>query len=172
LNPITTQHKPTEDHMSKIAHAHKTGQHNARRGWTLPVIGAIGLAALLAGCGQNTAPSFEEQAAMSKRLQRVGTVELQIAAAGGAPRTGEQAYQVQCAACHAAGALGAPKFGDAGAWAPRIGAGLAALTNSALKGKNAMPAQAGGALSDLEVSRAVAYLANAGGAKFAEPEAE
>ena len=158
--------------MSKIAHAHKNGQHNARRGWTMPMIGTIGLALLLAGCGKTTAPSIEEQAAMTQRLQRVGTVELQIAAAGGAPKTGEQAYQAQCAACHAAGALGSPKFGDAGAWAPRIGAGLAALTNSALKGKNAMPAQAGGALSALEVSRAVAYMANAGGAKFAEPEAQ
>ena len=158
--------------MSKIAHAHKNGQHNARRGWTMPMIGTIGLALLLAGCGKTTAPSIEEQAAMTQRLQRVGTVELQIAAAGGAPKTGEQAYQAQCAACHTAGALGSPKFGDAGAWAPRIGAGLAALTNSALKGKNAMPAQAGGALSDLEVSRAVAYMANAGGAKFAEPETQ
>ena len=54
---------------------------------------------------------------------------------GGAPKTGEQAFQAQCAACHAVGALGSPKFGDKAAWAPRIGAGLAALTNSALKGR-------------------------------------
>jgi hypothetical protein len=40
-----------------------------------------------------------------------------------------------------------------------------------LKGKNAMPAQGGGAQSDLEVARAVAYMANAGGAKFDEPKA-
>jgi cytochrome c5 len=164
--------QPIEDNMSNIAHAHKNGHHHARRGWTLPMVGAVGLALLLAGCGKSTAPSIEEQAAMTQRLQRVGTVELQIGTAGGAPKTGEQAYQAQCAACHAAGALGAPKFGDAGAWAPRIGAGLTALTNSALKGKNAMPAQAGGALSDLEISRAAAYMANAGGAKFSEPEAK
>lgn len=158
--------------MSNFAHAHMNGQHNARRGWTLPMIGTVGLALLLAGCGKTTAPSIEEQAAMTQRLQRVGSVELQVGSAGGAPKTGEQAYQAQCAACHAAGALGAPKFGDKAAWAPRIGAGLAALTNSALKGKNNMPAQAGGALSDLEVSRAAAYMANAGGAKFSEPEAK
>lgn len=109
---------------------------------------------------------------MAQRLQRVGTIELKVATAGGEPKTGEQAYQAQCAACHAAGALGSPKFGDAAAWGPRIATGQAALTNSALKGKNSMPAQAGGALSDLEVSRAVAYMANAGGAKFAEPKAE
>jgi len=158
--------------MSKFAHALTTGQHNARRGWTLPMIGAVGLTLLLAGCGKSQAPSFDEQAAMAQRLQRVGSVELQAGSAGGAPKTGEQAYQAQCAACHAAGALGAPKFGDVAAWAPRIGAGLAALTNSALKGKNSMPPQAGGALSDLEVSRAAAYMANNGGAKFAEPKGE
>ncbi len=158
--------------MSKIAHALTTGQHNARRGWTLPMIGTVGLALLLAGCGKTEAPSIDEQAAMAQRLQRVGTVELQASSAGGAPKTGEQAYQAQCAACHATGALGSPKFGDKAAWAPRIGAGLAALTNSALKGKNSMPPQAGGALSDLEVSRAAAYMANAGGAKFDEPKGE
>jgi len=158
--------------MSEFANALQTGHPNARRGWTLPMIGAVGLALLLGGCGKTETRSIQEEAAMAQRLQRVGTVELQVAAAGGEPKTGEQAYQAQCAACHAAGALGAPKFGDAGAWAPRIGAGLAALTNSALKGKNAMPAQAGGALSDLEISRAVAYMANAGGAKFSEPKAE
>lgn len=158
--------------MSKIAHALTTGQHNARRGWTLPMIGAVGLALLLSGCGKTETPSIAEQAAMAQRLQRVGSVELQAGSAGGAPKTGEQAFQAQCAACHATGALGSPKFGDKAAWAPRIGAGLAALTNSALKGKNAMPPQAGGALSDLEISRAAAYMANAGGAKFEEPKGE
>lgn len=158
--------------MSDFANAPATGHNNARRGWTLPMIGAMGLALLLSACGKNTNVSFEEQAAIAQRLQRVGTVELKAASAGGAPKTGEQAYQAQCAACHATGALGSPKFGDAAAWGPRIGAGLTALTNSALKGKNSMPPQAGGALSDLEVSRAAAYMANAGGAKFAEPKGE
>ena len=158
--------------MSEFANALQNGHPNARRGWTLPMIGAVGLALLLGGCGKTDTKTIQEEAAMAQRLQRVGTVELQVATGGGEPKTGEQAFKAQCAACHAAGALGAPKFGDAAAWAPRIGAGLAALTNSALKGKNAMPAQAGGALSDLEISRAAAYMANAGGAKFSEPKAE
>ncbi len=158
--------------MSNFANTLQTGHTNARRGLTLPMIGAVGLALLLGGCGKTANNSIEEEAATAQRLQRVGTVELKIATAGGAPKTGEQAFQAQCAACHASGALGSPKFGDAAAWAPRIGAGLAALTNSALKGKNSMPPQAGGALSDLEVSRAAAYMANAGGAKFAEPKGE
>ena len=159
--------------MSDYANALQTGHTpTARRNWTLPMIGAIGLL-LLAGCNKSTSSnSVEEEVALARRIQRVGSVELMAATGGGEPKGGEEAWKAQCAACHAAGALGAPKFGDAAAWGPRIGAGLAALTNSALKGKNSMPPQAGGALSDLEVSRAVAYMANAGGAKFAEPKAQ
>jgi cytochrome c5 len=86
-------------------------------------------------------------------------------------RTGEQVYKAQCAACHATGAAGAPKLGDAAAWGPRIKTGYDALLNSALKGKGAMAAQGGGEFSDLEIGRAVVYMANQGGAKFDEPKA-
>jgi hypothetical protein len=49
--------------------------------------------------------------------------------------------------------------------------GYEALLTSALKGKGAMGAQGGGDFSDLEIGRAVVYMANQGGAKFAEPAA-
>jgi cytochrome c5 len=55
-------------------------------------------------------------------------------------------------------------------WAPRIKTGFDALWNSALKGKGAMAAQAGGDFSDYEVARAVVYMANSAGAKFNEPK--
>ena len=80
-------------------------------------------------------------------------------------------FKAQCSACHASGAAGAPKFGDAAAWAARIGTGFEALVQSALKGKGAMAPQGGGDFNDTEIARAVAYMANAGGAKFAEPAA-
>ena len=80
-------------------------------------------------------------------------------------------FKAQCTACHTAGVAGAPKLGDAAAWSARIATGLDALVNSALKGKGAMGAQAGGDFEDLEIIRAVVYLANAGGAKFEEPKA-
>ena len=86
-------------------------------------------------------------------------------------RTGEEAYKAQCSACHASGVSGAPKFGDAAAWGSRLGAGFDALVQSALKGKGAMGPQGGGLLSDLEVARGVAYIANAAGGKFNEPAA-
>ena len=83
---------------------------------------------------------------------------------------GEEVYKAQCAACHAIGAAGSPKLADAAAWGARIATGLDTLINSALKGKNAMGAQGGGDFSDYEISRAVVYLANSGGAKFEEPK--
>ncbi|WP_231970121.1 c-type cytochrome [Polynucleobacter necessarius] len=58
-------------------------------------------------------------------------------------QTGEQVYKAVCAAYHASGAAGAPKFGDASAWAPRLGQGYDGLMASVLKGKGAMPARGG-----------------------------
>ena len=86
-------------------------------------------------------------------------------------KTGQQVFEAQCTTCHTAGLLGAPKFGDAAAWGPRVGKGYDALLQSALHGKGNMPAQGGGDFSDYEVGRAVVYMANHGGGKLAEPAA-
>ncbi len=68
-------------------------------------------------------------------------------------------YTASCAACHISGAAGAPKQGDKLAWAPRIKNGNAALYNSAIKGKNAMPAKGGNtSLSDDDVKAVVDYM--------------
>ncbi|MGY0195711.1 c-type cytochrome [Leptothrix sp. BB-4] len=107
--------------------------------------------------------------ATAARIAPVGQVAIKLE--GGPAKTGEDVFKAQCTACHTAGLAGSPKFGDAGAWAPRIATGLEALLNSALKGKGAMGAQGGGDFSDYEIARAVVYMANAGGAKFEEPKA-
>jgi cytochrome c5 len=112
-----------------------------------------------------------EAEAVAKRLQRVGSIELRDASTPAALRSGEQVYQAQCGACHAAGVAGAPKLGDAAAWGPRVKTGYDALLTSALKGKGAMAAQGGGEISDFEIGRAVVYMANQGGGKLAEPQA-
>lgn len=109
--------------------------------------------------------------AVARRLQPVGSVEIRDASVAGVLRTGEQVFQSVCTACHTAGVAGAPKFGDEAAWAPRVKNGYEALLGSALKGKNAMPAQGGGEYQDVEIGRAVVYMANKGGAKFDEPKA-
>jgi cytochrome c5 len=103
------------------------------------------------------------------RIQKIGSVEVRDA--NRPLKAGEEVYKAQCSACHAIGAAGSPKFGDAAAWGPRIKTGFVSLMNSALKGKGAMGAQGGGDFSGIEIGRAVAYMANAGGAKFEEPKA-
>jgi cytochrome c5 len=83
----------------------------------------------------------------------------------------ETVYTAICSACHTSGAAGAPKLGDAGAWGPRIAQGYDTLLKHAIEGIRAMPAKGGNPdLDDVEVARAVVYMANKGGAKFKEPE--
>lgn len=134
------------------------------------VIGAIILLALTATPGSGTDSDMSERA-VAARIQKVGALALGDAAGSG-PRSGEDLYKARCAACHDGGLLGAPKFADKAAWGSRIATGYAALLNSSLKGKNAMPAQGGADYSDTEVGRALVYMANAAGASFTEPEAE
>lgn len=72
---------------------------------------------------------------------------------------GKAVYGAACFVCHDTGAAGAPKRGDKAVWAPRLEQGMEALTNSALKGKNAMPPKGGRMdLSDADIAAAVAYL--------------
>ena len=104
---------------------------------------------------------------VAERIRKVGMVEVKDP--NRPLKSGEEVFKAQCTTCHSTGAAGAPKFGDAAAWASRIGQGFALLVEHALKGKGAMPAQGGGDFEDTEVARAVAYMANAAGAKFAEP---
>ena len=86
-------------------------------------------------------------------------------------QAGADVYKAVCAACHGTGAAGAPKVGDAAAWAPRIKQGFDTLVSHAVKGIRAMPAKGGNPdLDDLEVAGAVAFMANQSGAKFKEPD--
>jgi cytochrome c5 len=85
-------------------------------------------------------------------------------------QSGEAIYTSTCSACHGTGAAGSPKFGDTAAWGARIAKGYDTLLKHALEGFNAMPAKGGNPdLDDVEIARAVVYMANHGGAKFAEP---
>ncbi|MDY7539895.1 c-type cytochrome [Undibacterium sp. RTI2.1] len=86
-------------------------------------------------------------------------------------QSGEVVYKAVCSACHDTGAAGSPKFGDAGAWSARISQGYDTLVSHAIAGIRGMPAKGGNPdLDDVEVARAVVHMANAGGAKFKEPE--
>ncbi len=108
-------------------------------------------------------------AAVAERLQPVGMVQVKDASDLSTLKTGEQVFAAQCTTCHTAGLVGSPKLGDTAAWVPRIKTGYEALLHSALAGKGNMGAQGGGDYADLEIGRAVVYMANKAGAQFAEP---
>ena len=80
-------------------------------------------------------------------------------AAAAQPKSGEQIYNGTCMACHATGAAGAPKLGDAAAWAPRIAKGMDALLASSTSGLNAMPPKGlCMTCSDAELMAAIEYM--------------
>lgn len=72
---------------------------------------------------------------------------------------GEQVYRKACAFCHDRGTAGAPKLGDAQAWAPRIAQGTDVLYTNSIKGIRAMPPKGGNpTLSETDVKAAVDFL--------------
>ena len=135
----------------------------------------IGLIVLLSQLvtGLMPAGSSDAENKVLSRIQPVG----QLAFADMTPsgnKTGEQVYQAVCKACHEGGIAGAPKFGDKAAWAVAIKSGYNVLVQHAISGVQregkVMPPKGGNPdLSDAEVARAVAYMANAAGASFKEP---
>ncbi|MEK6370854.1 MULTISPECIES: c-type cytochrome [Burkholderia] len=111
-------------------------------------------------------------AAVAARIAPLAQVDVKDANAPRSYKSGEEIYKAVCVTCHASGAAGAPKFGNAGDWAPRIAQGYDTLLHVALTGQGAMPARGGTSpddVSDFEIARAVVYMANNSGAKFADP---
>lgn len=80
-----------------------------------------------------------------------------VAAAG--PKSGKDVYGSFCTTCHAAGLMGAPKFGDSADWSSRAGKGIETLYTHAIGGFNSMPAKGMcAACSDDEIKGAVNYM--------------
>jgi cytochrome c5 len=115
------------------------------------------------------------KAAVAERIQPVGKVAMtgkdnsalapakKEAAAPAADLGGEEVYNMACIACHGAGVAGAPKFGDAAAWAPRVAKGADTLHNNAIKGFQGqagfMPPKGGRVdLSDKSIVNAVDFM--------------
>ena len=121
--------------------------------------------------------SAEYRAAVAERIRPVGQVTLPgdevtapVVETAVAPEpvaaalSGPQVYNSACLVCHGAGVGGAPIFGDAEQWAPRIAQGMDVLTTHAIEGYTGelgyMPAKGGRMdLSDEEVAAAVEYMA-------------
>ena len=138
--------------------------------FVLPVILIIGLVNFVGSAPKTGTGVGMQELAQAQRIQKVGSIEIRDA--NRPLRGGEEVYKGQCAACHATGVSGAPKWGEAGDWGPRLTQGFDTLVQSALKGKGAMAPQGGGEFNDVEIARAVAVMANSGGANFPEPQPE
>jgi cytochrome c5 len=141
--------------------------------FVVPVLLIVMLAQLamdLAGPSATDSAAAEE--AVAKRIKPAGTVVVADASALQQVRDGKTVTEAACIACHASGALNAPKIGDKAAWGKLTGRGLDALTASAIKGVRQMPARGGNPdISDVEIARAIVYMVNQSGGNWKEPAA-
>lgn len=167
---VMSNTQPHEEHQSPI----KTPKQlivTIVLSFVVPIIIIILLVKLVTagdqvGAGSNTLGPEATQ----KRIAPIARLDLVDASGPKVFKTGEQVYKAVCAGCHDSGAAGAPKFADAAAWAGPNATGLQSMVASVIKGKGAMPAKGGNpALDDFEIARAVVYMANSAGGKFAEP---
>lgn len=72
---------------------------------------------------------------------------------------GEKVYKTYCYVCHAVGAAGAPKFGNAGDWKPRLSQGIPTLIQHAINGYKVMPPRGTcTTCSDADIAAAVKYM--------------
>ena len=118
-------------------------------------------------------PDEASDRAINNRIQSVGMVTVSDGIEPGS-RTGEQVFDKTCNQCHAADAnvANSPKLGNNAEWAPRIAKGFETLIANAINGfaDGAMPARGGNnSLTDEEVARAIAFMANQSGANFVAP---
>jgi len=116
----------------------------------------------------------EDDSQLLSRIKPFGQVAMADASAPKGNLTGEQVFQSLCKTCHEPGIAGAPKVGDKAAWAPSIKKGYDTLVQHAINGfqepGKVMPPKGGNPdLADVEIQRAVVYMANRSGANFKEP---
>jgi cytochrome c5 len=145
-------------------------------GFAVPALIAALIAVLVMTEGRklDQGPSSLDANAVAARIKPVANVAFAGSDGGAAKaaQTGEQIVQQYCAACHATGAAGAPKIGDKGSWAARIGSGLDQMLKVSISGKGAMPARGGAAdLSNDDLARAIVHMANQSGGKLKAPAA-
>lgn len=169
--------------MSNAHNEHQSGIKTPKQliaavaaGFLVPIICIVLLVQYVANADKVGAGSdAQTPEAIAARLRPVADAgfTLKDASAPKELKAGDAVYKAVCAACHDTGAAGAPKVGDAGAWSARIGQGQSTLVGNAIKGIRAMPAKGGNPdLDNLEVERAVVYMANLSGGKLKEPAAK
>ena len=143
-------------------------------GLLAPVIGIYLVVQLVVGIQakhiDKDSAAMSDQA-VTERIKPVGELVIVDANAPKVEKTGEAVFNTTCTSCHTSGALSAPKIANKGDWAPRIAQGYETLIKHAIEGIRQMPARGGDPdLSDVEIARAIAFMANQSGAKFTPPE--
>ena len=114
----------------------------------------------------------EADNAILLRIKAVGDVVLAEPSGPKGQASGEQVFNQVCKTCHEPGLAGSPKVGDKAAWAKVIAQGQVTAVDHAIKGIRAMPPRGGNPdLENIEVERAVVYMANRSGASWKEPSA-
>ncbi len=114
--------------------------------------------AVYADCKDEAAHRIEPVGAICVEGEECKSEVVVVAEAPKGPRAGSAIYGDYCAGCHASGVMNAPKAGTS-AWDALAGRGIANLTSSAKKGKNAMPRMGGCSdCSDAELSAAIQHM--------------
>src|SRR5262249_7470717 len=112
----------------------------------------------------------ESESVVLSRIKPVGQVVMAEASGPKGNLTGEQVFTQVCKTCHETGVAGAHKGGDKAAWAHVIKQGAQGTLEHPSEGIRAMPPKGGNPdLTDVEVERAVVYMANKAGANWKEP---
>ncbi len=82
-------------------------------------------------------------------------------------RTGPEVVSAVCSQCHSTGKDGAPRIGNLDDWLPRMSHGVSNLADHAIRGYKKMPSHGKEpGVTDLEISRAVAFMINPRSAQY------
>jgi cytochrome c551/c552 len=143
-------------------------------GFAIPIALIVSLSQLVTD--MKPPGNAEAQNQLLSRIKPFGEVTIADASSPKGNLTGEQVFQSTCKTCHEPGIAGAPKVGDKPQWAASIKKGYETLVQHAIDGiqesGKVMPPKGGNPdLTDVEVQRAMVYMANRSGANFKEPAA-
>src|SRR5262245_12484368 len=174
---MTMQEHGKHDPHQHDPHAHDQGHHSIRH-WVQPVIATgvaliatiVVLVLLTQIVTDVPSPARDDDAAVLSRIKPVGELVMSAASGPKGQLTGEQVYTQVCKTCHEGGLAGAPKVGDKTAWGKVITQGQQVAVEHAINGIRAMPPKGGNPdLENVEVERAVVFMATKAGAPWKEP---
>jgi len=114
----------------------------------------------------STASAAMDEDSIRNRTMPVGKVCIEGDDCGSAsattasgPKSASDIFAASCNACHGSGVLGAPKLGDAAAWAERTAKGIDTVIQNAITGFNSMPPRGTcSGCSDDEITATVQYM--------------